>query len=511
MRPRAALFVGLAHVVLAGSIVALAALTPAPTCSWGVARAALSTGDTAQVKTIFDAWDKLSIGNTPVGYTHTVTRRMAKPDSVIISTIFSETRMSRMGVTVHIRTQMEFRESSDGKLLAAESDTYALNVRTSCKARVQGDRIMLKSSVGGRESTKEVPLEEDLIGPHAVSQRIVKAGIKKGTNVTYGLFMPEFHKVVQSTVTIEGRETLTIGGKSLNLWKGTMVQDILPGVRTQVWMDNKADVLRSYSNLMGGVETIRVSREEALRALTSAGMPDMMTRFFVIPNRPIKNPRRVKEALYRIEGDAKVLDALSLEDRRQHVEKRTPQAIVVRIRALGDAPSASKQRPDPKYLAPSSYVQSDDPEIIRLAHKVAADVTTPLDKAKRLEQWVSENMTRKNLTIGFASAKEVLVSRQGDCTEHAVLLAALLRAENIPSRVVVGLTYWQGKFAYHMWTEAFLNDWTALDATLCDKMVDATHIKFTATALETASAMEPFLSLARVMGSIKLIVEEVKE
>ena len=40
--------------------------------------------------------------------------------------------------------------------------------------------------------------------------------------------------------------------------------------------------------------------------------------------------------------------------------------------------------------------------------------------------------TEKDLSVGFATAADVARTAQGDCTEHAVLLAALLRASDIP-------------------------------------------------------------------------------
>jgi transglutaminase-like putative cysteine protease len=51
-----------------------------------------------------------------------------------------------------------------------------------------------------------------------------------------------------------------------------------------------------------------------------------------------------------------------------------------------------------------------------------------------------------------------------------VLLAAMLRAREIPSRVVAGLVYTESagkpQMAYHMWTLAWIDgQWIALDAT----------------------------------------------
>ena len=67
---------------------------------------------------------------------------------------------------------------------------------------------------------------------------------------------------------------------------------------------------------------------------------------------------------------------------------------------------------------------------------------------------------------------EVARSKQGDCTEHAVLTAALCRAAGIPAKVASGLAYvsqWQNVsngFGGHAWTQAYIgNKWINLDAT----------------------------------------------
>ena len=70
-------------------------------------------------------------------------------------------------------------------------------------------------------------------------------------------------------------------------------------------------------------------------------------------------------------------------------------------------------------------------------------------------------------------------ARQGDCTEHGVLLAALLRAKNIPARIDVGLVYVPKtqNFWYHLWTEAFIDGrWIPLDATQVDGGIGADHL-----------------------------------
>lgn len=66
-------------------------------------------------------------------------------------------------------------------------------------------------------------------------------------------------------------------------------------------------------------------------------------------------------------------------------------------------------------------------------------------------------LIRKENSATFSSAVETLDAGYGDCGEHAVLLAALLRAAGIPARVVLGLLYIAPKkgYYYHAWVVAY--------------------------------------------------------
>ena len=65
----------------------------------------------------------------------------------------------------------------------------------------------------------------------------------------------------------------------------------------------------------------------------------------------------------------------------------------------------------------------------------------PWEKANAINHWVYRNIRDKNFKVAFAAAGEVARNLSGDCTEHAVLAAAMCRAVGVPSRVVVGLVY----------------------------------------------------------------------
>lgn len=135
-------------------------------------------------------------------------------------------------------------------------------------------------------------------------------------------------------------------------------------------------------------------------------------------------------------------------------------------------------------LAPAMWLQSDDPKIRDLAAPVAAMNTSQAHKMELLLQKTQKLLPKIDFA-GHYSAMEAIRRRAGDCSENAVLLAALGRAAGIPTRVANGLVYSRYKyhgvsnaFLPHSWTLAYVDGkWRSYDAAL--NGFDATHIVLT--------------------------------
>jgi transglutaminase-like putative cysteine protease len=123
--------------------------------------------------------------------------------------------------------------------------------------------------------------------------------------------------------------------------------------------------------------------------------------------------------------------------------------------------SAASQSPDTSFSGsawtkPTVTIQSDYPAIVSLARRLKAgrrDRCAVIDTCNR---YVFLSLVKRN-SATFSSAVETLKAGFGDCGEHAVLLAAILRAAGIPARVVLGLLYYAPKKAFvgHAWVMAF--------------------------------------------------------
>jgi transglutaminase-like putative cysteine protease len=170
-------------------------------------------------------------------------------------------------------------------------------------------------------------------------------------------------------------------------------------------------------------------------------------------------------------------------------------------------------------------IDPQDPTVAAMAMDVLSRVRGgPVQRARALRDAVAEHIKDTNLGVGLASASEVARTRTGDCTEHAVLLAAMLRAGGFPSRVVSGLVYVddfageKGVFGYHMWTQAIVDEgkgpiWIDLDAAIPSPQVpgevDATHIALSTSALATGDNMS-VAGLALVLGRLSIEVLDVR-
>ncbi len=94
-----------------------------------------------------------------------------------------------------------------------------------------------------------------------------------------------------------------------------------------------------------------------------------------------------------------------------------------------------------------------------------------------LSQYVYTVIDNKSYDGTFEIASQVARRKSGDCTEHAVLLAALARYFEMPAQVVLGLMFLEENneiiTAGHAWTKIYYEKkWVLADATRPDTIAD---------------------------------------
>lgn len=133
------------------------------------------------------------------------------------------------------------------------------------------------------------------------------------------------------------------------------------------------------------------------------------------------------------------------------------------------------------YLAPNKYVVVDD-TIRQLAAQITKDEPNPVLAARKIYDWVLENIdywvkdpkNKKASPVG--STTYCLTFRTGNCTDFESLWTSLARAAGIPTRIVYGsflkpeLRAQDQDQSYHCWAEFYAQGagWIPHDVAVAD-------------------------------------------
>ena len=119
------------------------------------------------------------------------------------------------------------------------------------------------------------------------------------------------------------------------------------------------------------------------------------------------------------------------------------------------------------WLSATVTIQSDNSEINDLAMNLKGTKTCRCEISEVFNKYLFTNIEKRHVAT-FSNAYETLKAGYGDCGEHAVLLAALLRTIGIESNVVLGLVYIPGQkgYYYHAWVVAYIKDLVFVDPAL---------------------------------------------
>lgn len=468
-----------------------------------------------------ETWQVVYLGGTRVGYSRTVSGPVSDTDR---GTLRSETEMvmsiSRFGQSVKMRTMMSSVETTAGDLKEFSLEVQNPPAATShTKGRVQGDKLMLEMETGGKKQTAEKPWDATVKSPGYQDRLLRENPLKPGEKREFKVYEPQTGKV--STVTLKAgdfEEVELLEKEKKKLLKVTISQTALPGIVMNTFLDEEGEALKTTSPLLAMAMYV-VPKEEALKTLTGGELDLGVSTLVKVP--AIDNPHRAKKIVYRvrIDGDdpTQVLPSGDTQQVKK-VDKDTADVTVIAASPPKNATLPTANAVGAEFLGANRFLQIDDDLVKDHAAKAVGDETDPWQQCLKMEKWVAENLKKKNFSTLLASAAEVAKDLSGDCTEHATLLAAMVRTRKIPSRVAVGLVYvptknGEGAFGGHMWTEVFLDGrWLPLDATLGRGGIGGGHIKFSHSSYadDAAAPVGEFLPLITALGKMSIEVREVE-
>lgn len=422
-------------------------------------------------------------------------------------------RISRLGGNpVEMQTIEESLHDAQGRPLEALIRTKISDAETVIRAEIKPDRVMFKA---GEKLVKELPYREEFYLGVPLKKIMREEGMKPGRSYDFKILDPVSYSFGDCHFEIIGREDVLILGKKMNLWHVKSEALYVIPITTEEWVDEEGIIWKSISQTSFIITTsIRMSREKALEV--SEENFDIAFSTVIRSNITFAHPQEIQSVTFKLSGIP--IDRIKsfpyddgsqkiIEVSNDHVILQTTSQIFYKEEALSLPIEGEGLQ---EFLRPTLFCQSDDPEIKETAYRIVGRERNSWKAAKKIAEWVSREMT-PNYDVGFATAKEILKNREGDCSEHTVITVALCRAVGIPARAALGIMHAGGLFAYHMWPEVYVgrwigldSKWLAIDAESGEPYTDATHIKFGRSSLDENIFKEMAQAVSEIIGRLKL-------
>lgn len=481
----------------------------------GVGGKTLPAEETVPERTIIDdAWQVVMIQGQRIGFAHSSTWETGEgADKRIWSESLMQMTLSRFGQTLTMTVKQLTEEDDQGNLLSFRLDSKNPPAsHTITSGKVQGETLHLTTTAAGTTTRSEQKWDAEVKSPVYQDRLLQEDPLDVGESRKLRVFDPQFLK--PGTVTLTGlpaEATELLDGSNPVLQRTQIVHSLLPLMAMTTYHNEEGETLKSETKLMNMV-TYTVSEEEAVKEI--AGTQLDLALDTMVQVEPISDAHRKERIEYSLSVKTPQTMPPLPEGATQKVFREDDQTLKVAVRAvdlddLGESKTEAMQPAE--YLAASRHLEVAHPQVIAHAEAAAGDLQEPHEIALAMERYVHEKLASKNFSTALATAAEVASSLEGDCTEHAMLLAAMLRVKEIPSRVVVGLVYSERHSAFvgHMWTEAFLQErWIPLDATLGLGGTGSGHLKFSDSSLsdDGPAAITAFVSLVGLLGNLEIEV-----
>jgi len=466
-----------------------------------------------------DRWYVILVNGQRAGYSRVATKRN---DQTIESLNFIELGIARGAAEIKLVMKSVQKETLRGEPLGFDVEQQMSLATVMKKGVVRDGRVYITSTEQGRstENNYEWDPKSKMAWGIALATRTEPIAVGKVFDLwTYdALVRPS--GPVRTQLKIVGKETIDMLGRQVEAFKAEATTYLMAPITTISYVDESGADLRMTMD-MGFIKAdlIACSKEYALQ---KAASPELFIQTVIEMGKPL-NPERLKRIRYRLNVSDTFSEEMFPTTGMQRVIRREDQMVELEVcridwNKLKQATSQPVPADIKPYLEASAFLDAKNPKIIEQARKAVGAEKDPVRMADLLRRHVSSFIDKKDLTVGLATASEVVQTRQGDCTEHAVLLAAMARAVGIPARCVGGIVYvsaMTGKkyvFGFHMWTQVWLaGQWVDIDGALLQTDCDPSHIVMTIMPLNEDGMADIAVGILPFIGKTRIEVLETEK
>ena len=427
-----------------------------------------------------DVWYVYVADDQQYGWAHVTVSR--QDDGAFCYEVETRALMDLLGQRQEITEKAKYVVTAEYAPVSLEVDGKSLSGPTRLQGRVDGDRLVLDYQSAGLRRTASIDQSAKAMFLACLDDWL--SGQPAGTAKATCRVINESSLKLEPAVATRGPGHSTVWSVDLGLELG----------QRQLTFD--AEGISRESEYRGRGVRLQRSTAEVARKIQHRKMQGREILMFPV-DKPIIAPDRLTSLTARLTWKGIPFEQFQLEDERQQIVSRSEEngcyQAVLRIRPA-TAVTSDLRHPvqSPQYrpwLAETRYIKPGDPDIVRQARQWIGDEKTALGAVRALSSAVFKHMQGGSMIAVTLSAPEVLQSKQGKCSEYAVLFASLARSVGIPTRIVLGMRLVYGCWVGHMWNEAYVGRWITVDAQVDEVGGGPTLLKLvhSDSVLETAS------------------------
>ncbi len=443
-----------------------------------------------------DVWMGIYSGDQKIGYSHTVIEPMANGTEIVEE---STLRMTVLGADQDVKIKSTYL-LNNYKIQSFGFRMSAGSVQLEAKGKRKGKELQIEvNSVSGKTGFSFPVESEPLVSP-ILHKWVIDQKPNVGSEYEVTLFDPASvltgakPQSLKARLRVERKEEVNI---PLGGFQAYRVKMDFAGSEFTSWITEKGEAIKELSP--PGLTAYRETEEMVLGE--SLASFNIVEKTAISSNVQLENARGLKSLRVKLDGIGPA-DGLDLDDDNRQFYK--DGILEIKVGELYQIKAYSIPYSDggfEAYLKPSNLIQSESQKIVSMTEGILKGERNSIRAVQKINDWVYKNL-EKVATLSIPNALDVLETRKGDCNEHATLFAALSRAAGIPTKIALGVVFFDGKFYYHAWDEVFVGRWIAVDPTFGQVPADASHIKLIEGDLSKGS------EIMKLVGNIKLEIED---
>ncbi|QDT02452.1 Transglutaminase-like superfamily protein [Rubripirellula lacrimiformis] len=426
----------------------------------------------------WESWDLFFVRGQAVGYNHVVAE--GKDGDKVSYRLDNSLYVNQGKARTLQRLIQTSSETRSGSMLEFESKLFVGPVLTTTRGQLEGANFLIETVRGSTKKTKSIAWSPANRGLVAIEQSLRTKPLTEENEVrTMRLLLPGQFEVATAKLRCSGKASVPLMDQSLaelieinyevqvdgqpasylTFWtddNGAIVRTFSPGINLLSYRTDEATVKAAFADTEGVVEMpidgIIERPGDAVRvAMTAAPTAASARTGKEVSLQPVPGQ------WIRDMGDGSFQLLIS---RKQEQDLKKFETVELEP-AAGDTRS-------------NHFVDSGANLVKRYADAALVKrKLTNTEAAIELAQTVKRLIINRKSPGGLVRASEVANDGAGDVTGRSVLLAAMLRARKIPSRLAVGLKYQppadeksNPRLVYYVWVLAYAdNQWIHLDPT----------------------------------------------